>query len=114
MNSYCGSCKIKTDHYGKPPRSIPTVTLLFIIIVCSSPAGGETSDFYRGLRLRASPCGRGGLWPPTIWYRFAHAAYILPCVRLSPSSPLPPTLFPPPYPPPPPSPPPPPPPPPPP
>src|SRR6218665_3762481 len=51
------------------------------------PAGGEASDFHRGLRLRASPCGRGGLWPPTIWYRFAYAAYILLCVRLSPSSP---------------------------
>src|SRR6218665_1852469 len=21
----------------------------------------------------ASPCGRGGLWPPTIWYRFAYS-----------------------------------------
>src|SRR6218665_1661612 len=56
------------------------------------PGGGEASDFHRGLRLRASPCGRRGLWPPTIWYRFAYAAYILLCVRLSPSSPL--TLFP--------------------
>src|SRR6218665_2001492 len=36
----------------------------------------------------------GGLWPPTIWYRFAYAAYILLCVRLSPSSLHPLTLFP--------------------
>src|SRR6218665_2928592 len=58
------------------------------------PAGGEASDFHRGLRLRALPWGRGGLWPPTIWYRFAYAAYILLCVRLSPSSPLPSLSFP--------------------
>src|SRR6218665_1030028 len=36
-------------------------------------AGGEASCFHRCLRLRASPCGRGGLWPPTIWYRFAYS-----------------------------------------
>src|SRR6218665_3566952 len=58
------------------------------------PAGGEASDFHRGLRLRASPCGRGGLWPPTIWYKFAYAAYILLCVRLSLLSPPPHSLSP--------------------
>src|SRR6218665_3647631 len=49
------------------------------------PAGGEASDFHRGLRLGASPCGRGGLWPPTIW--LAYAAYIRLCCLYSPLCP---------------------------
>src|SRR6218665_917147 len=61
------------------------------------PAGGEASGFHRGLRLRASPCGRGGLWAPTIWYRFAYAAYILLCSSFSLPPPLPPLPSPPPH-----------------
>src|SRR6218665_2538210 len=51
-----------------------TQTLFEVLYSCSD-VHVQTRAQTRRRRATASPCRRGGLWPPTIWYRFAYSLF---------------------------------------